>query len=115
MKNVNETSSVEYASVATQHHYNGDVFPQIVVNNTQCKTVAETVAFVKANQAELEAKLAKAGALLFRGFPIDSAEAFDVFSAGFNYPISRIKSRCLTRFALTLQSEYLPLTKRQKT
>jgi len=86
MKNVNMASGVAYANVATQHQYNGDVFPPIVVNNTQCKTVEETVAFVKANQDELEAKLAKAGALLFRGFPIDSAEAFDVFSAGFNYP-----------------------------
>ncbi|MCB4434889.1 TauD/TfdA family dioxygenase [Alteromonas sp. McT4-15] len=86
MKNVNQTSSVEYANVATQHHYNDDVFPQIVVNNGHCKTVADTVAFVNANQTELEGKLAKAGALLFRGFPIDSAEAFDVFSAGFGYP-----------------------------
>lgn len=86
MKNVHETSEVTYANVATQHRYNDDVFPSIVVNNTNCETVADTVAFVKANQAELEAKLASSGALLFRGFPLDSAEVFDVFSAGFGYP-----------------------------
>ena len=86
MNNVNDTAAVKYARVPTQHTYNDDVFPQIVVNNDNCKTVADTVEFVKANQAELEAQLAKAGALLFRGFPIDSAETFDVFSAGFGYP-----------------------------
>ena len=86
MKNVNDSSAVAYASVPTQHNYNGGVFPEIVVNNESCSTVEETVAFVKANQAELEAKLAKSGALLFRGFPLDSAETFDVFSAGFGYP-----------------------------
>lgn len=86
MKSVNETSGVEYANVATQHTYNGEEFPAIVVNSTGCKTVADTVEFVRANQAELEAKLADTGSLLFRGFPLDSAEAFDVFSAGFGYP-----------------------------
>ena len=86
MKNVNDSSAVAYASVPTQHNYNGGVFPEIVVNNESCSTVEETVAFVKANQVELEAKLAKSGALLFRGFPLDSAETFDVFSAGFGYP-----------------------------
>ena len=70
MKNVNDSSAVAYASVPTQHNYNGGVFPEIVVNNEGCTTVEETVAFVKANQSELEAKLAKSGALLFRGFPI---------------------------------------------
>ncbi|RDV28936.1 SyrP protein [Alteromonas aestuariivivens] len=86
MNKVNGNAGVQYAKVDTQHTYDGDVFPQIVVNNANCKTLAETVAFVQANQAELEAKLAKAGALLFRGFPIDSAETFDVFSAAFGYP-----------------------------
>ena len=65
MKNVKETSEVTYANVATQHRYNDDVFPSIVVNNTNCETVADTVAFVKANQAELEAKLASSGAVSY--------------------------------------------------
>ena len=50
MKNVNDSSAVAYASVPTQHNYNGGVFPEIVVNNEGCTTVEETVAFVKANQ-----------------------------------------------------------------
>ena len=86
MTDLTATSTVEYAKVPTQHAYNNSVFPQIVVNNGRCKTVAETVAFVRENQAELEAHLAKTGALLFRGFPIESAETFDTFSAGFGYP-----------------------------
>ncbi len=53
MNNVNDTAAVKYARVPTQHTYNDDVFPQIVVNNDNCKTVADTVEFVKANQAEL--------------------------------------------------------------
>ncbi|MEG3767200.1 TauD/TfdA family dioxygenase [Alteromonas sp. 14N.309.X.WAT.G.H12] len=79
-------NTIHYAKVATQHHYNNDVFPEIVVNDGSCKTVAETVAFIQQNQQALEARLDKAGALLFRGFPIDSAETFDVFSQGFGYP-----------------------------
>lgn len=79
------THAIEYAKVSTQHNYNGDVFPQIVVNNG-CETVEDTVAFVRQHQDELEAQLAVSGALLFRGFPITSAETFDLFSASFEYP-----------------------------
>ena len=79
------SNAIEYANVPTQHRYNGQVFPQIVVNNDGCKTVEETVTFIQQNQAELEAQLAISGALLFRGFPLNSAETFDIFSAGFGY------------------------------
>ena len=79
------SNAIEYANVPTQHRYNGQVFPQIVVNNDGCKTVEETVMFIQQNQAELEAQLAISGALLFRGFPLNSAETFDIFSAGFGY------------------------------
>ena len=109
MKNVNDSSAVAYASVPTQHNYNGGVFPEIVVNNEGCTTVEETVAFVKANQSELEAKLAKSGALLFRGFPIDSAEQA---SAILTLPI---RSRCLMPCVLTLLSAYSQQMKRRKT
>lgn len=79
------SNTINYANVATQHRYNDSVFPQIVVNNG-CETLEDTVAFIRDNQAELEAQLAVSGALLFRGFPLNSAETFDVFSAGFGYP-----------------------------
>lgn len=80
------TATLNYHSVPEQHHYDGQVFPQIVVNNQGCTTVEDTVAFIKQHQAELESQLASSGALLFRGFPINSAETFDQFSAGFGYP-----------------------------
>lgn len=76
---------IEYAKVPTQHNYNEQVFPQIVVNNGACKTIEDTVSYIQNNQAELEAQLAISGALLFRGFPLNSAETFDIFSACFGY------------------------------
>lgn len=78
--------AIEYAKVPSQHQYNEQVFPQIVINDGRCQTVAETVAFIQQHKEELEAQLDRTGALLFRGFPIDSAETFDEFSAGFGYP-----------------------------
>ena len=65
------SNAIEYANVPTQHSYNGQVFPQIVVNNDGCKTVEETVTFIQQNQAELEAQLAIRGALWLRGFPLN--------------------------------------------
>ncbi|WP_421132088.1 TauD/TfdA family dioxygenase [Alteromonas sp. A079] len=79
------SNAITYATVATQHSYSNTVFPQIVVNNNHCTSIEDTVAFIKDNQAELEAQLAVSGALLFRGFPLDSAETFDTFSASFGY------------------------------
>lgn len=81
-----QDSTVNYQAVPGQHAFGDQVFPKVIVNDGSVTTTEEAVAFVQAHQAELEASLEQSGALLFRGFPIDSAEKFDTFSAGFGYP-----------------------------
>ena len=77
---------LNYVSVPSQLTFDESVFPCIVVNNNNASTVEEAVALINANKVELEQMLRRSGAILFRGFPINSAETFDSFSAGFNYP-----------------------------
>ncbi len=78
-------SSIKYISDETQLQFGDDFFPQIIVNQHSFTSISETCAFIQANKEEIEAQLARHGAVLFRGFPIDSAETFDAFSAAFNY------------------------------
>lgn len=63
-----------------------DIFPYVVANEQGISTLEATVAWIQENLAELTSQLAQSGAILFRGFPVDSAQAFDQFSAAFGYP-----------------------------
>ena len=62
------------------------VFPSVVLNEADFDSVEATNIWVKENIEGFEAELNNSGALLFRGFPINSAETFDAFSAAFGYP-----------------------------
>jgi len=63
-----------------------DVFPAVVLNDTGLTTVEQCQHWIKKNQQALEQQLQHSGAILFRGFPIGSAETFDKFTASFNNP-----------------------------
>lgn len=76
---------IELSQVEGQLHLGDSTFPAIIENKSGATTLDDCIAWVKANQAELEAELSHSGSLLFRGFPIDSAETFDAFSAAFGY------------------------------
>lgn len=76
---------IEFSDVAEQLQIGKSVFPAVVENKPAFTSLEDVIAWVKENKAELEAELISAGALLFRGFPIDSAETFDAFSAAFEY------------------------------
>ncbi|BDX08359.1 protein AmbD [Planctobacterium marinum] len=76
---------IELSKVDSQLQVGESTFPAIVENKPGFTTLEDCISWVKANQAELETELSSAGALLFRGFPIDSAETFDAFSAAFGY------------------------------
>ena len=77
--------TVEFSDVEHQLTIGASVFPAVVENKPNFTSLADCIAWVKANKAELETQLSDAGALLFRGFPINSAETFDEFSAAFGY------------------------------
>lgn len=76
---------IELSNVAGQLHLDGTVFPGVVENKSGFTALEDVLEWIKANKAELEAELTDAGALLFRGFPINSAETFDAFSSAFGY------------------------------
>lgn len=78
-------SKIEFSEVEQQLQIGKSVFPAIVENKPNFTSLADCIEWVKANKEELEAELIHAGSLLFRGFPIDSAETFDEFSAAFGY------------------------------
>lgn len=78
-------SKIEFSEVEQQLQIGKSVFPAVVENKPNFTSLANCIEWVKANKEELEAELISAGTLLFRGFPIDSAETFDQFSAAFGY------------------------------
>ena len=77
---------INYVEVPHQLHCGDSVFPSVIVNDGSLTTQQECADWIKSNLTELEAKLAESGAILFRGFPVNSAETFDEFSNSFNYP-----------------------------
>jgi hypothetical protein len=79
-------SVINYVDVPHQITCRDSVFPRMIVNDGSATNLAECESWIRANKASLEGELKKAGAILFRGFPVDSAETFDAFSNAFGYP-----------------------------
>jgi len=77
---------INFQKTEGQFNFDESVFPSVVLNEAQLETVEATNTWIQQNLNQLEAELSCSGALLFRGFPIDSAETFDAFSAAFGYP-----------------------------
>jgi hypothetical protein len=80
------SQAIQYLKIPEQLDCDGSVFPMIVVNDGSLQTQAQCATWIKANLPELETQLHQSGAVLFRGFPINSAETFDEFSNAFAYP-----------------------------
>ncbi|MFT2111082.1 TauD/TfdA family dioxygenase [Marinomonas sp. 2405UD68-3] len=79
------STTIHFAQVETQHQYDGLDFPRIVTNQDQIESVDLACDWVTANLAQLKKELAQSGVVLFRGFPLHSAEDFDKFSAAFGF------------------------------
>lgn len=77
---------VEFQTVKNQLIFDDSVFPLVVTPPVENPSLEQSKQWVKSNLVTLEAELARSGAILFRGFPMDSAETFDEFSAAFDYP-----------------------------
>ena len=77
---------INYVEVPHQLDCGDSVFPSVVVNDGSLTTQQECAEWIKSKLPELEAKLGETGAILFRGFPVNSAETFDEFSNSFGYP-----------------------------
>lgn len=79
-------NTLQIKRVAGQLTTQDGLFPALVENDTQVASVEQCVTWLRENKTEIEAILRDSGAILFRGFPIDSAEAFDAFSDALDYP-----------------------------
>lgn len=79
-------SNIELTAVSNQLTIDNSTFPAVILNSENLTTVAQCEQWISEHKTELESILSDAGALLFRGFPVDSAETFDAFSAAFDYP-----------------------------
>jgi alpha-ketoglutarate-dependent taurine dioxygenase len=76
---------INYVELPHQLDCGGSAFPSVVVNDGSLTTQQEYDDWIKSNRSEFEAKLRETGAILFRGFPVNSAESFDEFSNSFGY------------------------------
>lgn len=77
---------VNFKKVDGQYNFDDSVFPSVILNESQFESIETTNEWIKANLDTIETELKRSGAVLFRGFPINSAETFDTFSAAFGYP-----------------------------
>jgi hypothetical protein len=80
------------ASVAGQQAHGDSVFPCVVRCETKSATLATAVEWVRENRDELLNDAVQHGAVLFRDFPLKSAEDFDAFIAAFelqNFPYKK--------------------------
>ena len=80
------TQSIKYVEVANQLKCGESVFPSVIVNDGSITNLEQSERWIQQHKIELEATLKSSGAILFRGFPLDSAETFDIFSSAFGYP-----------------------------
>jgi alpha-ketoglutarate-dependent taurine dioxygenase len=78
--------AIKYAQVPRQIVCDDSVFPRVIVNDGQVSNLIECESWINTNIDELERELNDSGAILFRGFPVNSAQAFDVFSSAFSFP-----------------------------
>ncbi|MFT5138030.1 MAG: alpha-ketoglutarate-dependent taurine dioxygenase [Arenicella sp.] len=78
-------NSIQYLADSNQLSFEQGVFPSILAKPLSLISVDDACLWVEHNIIEIEAALARSGALLFRGFPINSAETFDAFSSAFAY------------------------------
>lgn len=79
-------SDLHFAALPGQLVFEKSVFPQALIYADQNLNGENLDAWIKTNKANFERQLNQHGVLLFRGFPVDTAEIFDTFTAAFDYP-----------------------------
>lgn len=72
--------------VAYQQMYTGVAFPLVLRCQSQPVTLDAAIEWISIHRKELGEQAAAHGAILFRGFPLETAEHFDRFVAAFGWP-----------------------------
>lgn len=82
---------VEELVIESQQNYDGDCFPLILESKSPEASLDEALAWVKENKADLDAKAAKHGSVLFRNFPTKTDQDFDAFIQALELPNFKYK------------------------
>jgi hypothetical protein len=82
----NGSLNVTEVSVSGQQEFDNRVFPLVLECQTRGTTLEATADWVRAHRDELLEQASQHGAVLFRGFPMTSAQDFDAFIAAFELP-----------------------------
>lgn len=83
---INASLQVSAIDVAEQQHYDGACFPLVLANQSADAGLDEVADWASGQRRMLLEQLDRHGAILFRGFPLRSAEDFDRFVAAFDLP-----------------------------
>ncbi|HEX6961761.1 MAG TPA: TauD/TfdA family dioxygenase, partial [Lacipirellula sp.] len=81
-----QTLDVSPIRVAGQQTAYGTEFPLVLACNTTDVTVEDAAAWVGEHRETLKAQASEHGAILFRGFPVRTAEDFDAFVSALDLP-----------------------------
>ena len=73
-------------ALAEQQHYGQQPFPLVLVCQDTALDLAGTVAWIEQRRRELLDEADTCGAILFRGFPLATADDFDRFVTAFDLP-----------------------------
>ncbi|MGC3969116.1 MAG: TauD/TfdA family dioxygenase [Pirellulales bacterium] len=82
---IQELEVVE-SSVVGQQNFDGRPFPAVRECRTAGITLDDACAWAESNKAELVAEASRCGTVMFRGFPLRTAEDFDRFVTAFGLP-----------------------------
>ncbi|HVX10473.1 MAG TPA: TauD/TfdA family dioxygenase [Pirellulales bacterium] len=80
------TLTISAAAIDGQQTYQGEPFPLVLECRSPAATPAETTSWLAAHCTQLGEQAARHGAILFRGFPLATADDFDAFVAAFGWP-----------------------------
>ena len=93
-----DTPQVSAASIPTQQHHYGQPFPLLLECQSPSVSLNATASWISENHHTLLRQAADHGAILFRGFPLSTAEDFDQFIAAFeltNFPYEQSLSNAV--------------------
>ena len=78
-------SNLKLISIPEEKFVDETLFPLTIAPNENVKTIEDTIGFLKNNLTEINSKLLEHGAVLFRGFPINSPKDFNDFALAFGW------------------------------
>lgn len=80
------TIEVVTSAVEGQHNCSDDMFPLVLECRTALPSLSSVEQWVRESRGRLDQQATEYGAVLFRGFPLETDQDFDAFIRAFDYP-----------------------------